>query len=163
MSPIGRLHGWWQARDGRERRMLAVMVVMVAAFAYWYGLIVPLQRLRAAAHEDYRQAVHETQAIAADLARIAALHRAGTRLPSAESLQVAVLAAAEEAGLAISRQRGDGDGFEIGIDSAGAAQVLGWLDQLREQHGVAPQSLLIERHNAGVRVQARFGASRQKR
>lgn len=162
MSPIGRLRAWWQGRDDRERRMLAVMVVMVAAFAYWYGLIVPLQRLRAAAREDHRQAVHEAQAMAVDLTRIAALRRAGTQSPPTESLPAAVLAAADDAGLAISRQRGNGDRFEVGIDSAGATQVFAWLDRLRKQHGVVPHSLDIERHNAGVRVQASFGASREK-
>lgn len=159
MSPIGRLRAWWQGRDDRERRMLAVMVVMVAAFAYWYGLIVPLQRLRDAAHEDYRRTVHETRGMAADLQRIAALRGAGTPPPSAEALPAAVLAAAGEAGLAISRQQPGGGRFGVGIDSAGTTQVLAWLDLLRERHGLVPHFLRIERHNAGVRVEASFDAA----
>lgn len=162
MSPTARLRDWWRTRDDRERRMLTAMLVLIAAFAYWYGLIVPLQRWRAAAHEDYRQAVNEVQAMAMDLQRIVALRRAGTPSLSSDALPAAVLAAADEAGLAVSRQRGDHGRFEIGIDSAEATQVLAWLDRLREQHGLVPQFLEIERRNAGVRVQAGFGASPDK-
>jgi general secretion pathway protein M len=160
MTAWQRAAKWWQARDGRERRMLAVMCAALAAFAWWYGLVAPMQRMREAARSDYLQTVREVQAMAADLERIAALRGSGRRPPTAETLPRIVLSSATGAGLAISRQRGQDDGFEIGIDSAETAQVFGWLDALRQQHGIAPEMLEIERRNGAVRVEARFRAPR---
>lgn len=156
MSIWSRAGEWWRTRDGRERRMLAVMFAAIAAFAWWYGLIVPMQRLRDGAREDYLQTVSAIQAMAADLERVVALRAAGPRPAGPDSLPATVLSTAAEAGLAISRQRDVDGGFEVGIDSAAATQVFAWLDTLRMQHGLAPDSLQVERHNGGVRVQASF-------
>lgn len=158
MNAWARVGEWWRARDGRERRMLAVMCAALAAFAWWYALLAPVQRLREAARSDYLHAVGEVQAMASDLERIAVLRGSGRRPVDAEALPRIVLSSAAGAGLAISRQRGQAGQLEIGIDSAEAAQVFGWLDALREQHGIAPERLEIERRNGGVRVQARFSA-----
>lgn len=156
MSPLQGLGGWWRARDRREQRMLAAMVALLTAFGYWYGVIVPLQHLRETTRGEYLQTVREVRSMAADLERIITLRRSATRPGDAASLRRIVLATAGEAGLAISRQREDGAAFEIGIDSTATAQVLAWLDLLRQRHGVAPQELQIERHNGDVRVRARF-------
>lgn len=156
MSFAERFRGWWQARDGRERRMLALMFAMLAAFAWWYGLAAPLQRLRDAARNEYLQDMRDGQATAAGLERLATA-RAGTPATDPEP---AVLSAARSAGVAISRQREHDGHFEIGIDSAEPATVLAWIDQLRERHGRVPDTLIIERHNGAVRVRASFRHSR---
>jgi len=57
----------------------------------------------------------------------------------------------------VARQRNDDAGtLQIGIDAVAAPALLGWLDGLRQRHGIAPATLDITEHNGALRVQAGF-------
>lgn len=51
---LSRTHGWWQARSGRERGMLAGVAVLLGAVLLVYGVVKPIQGVRAAALADIR-------------------------------------------------------------------------------------------------------------
>lgn len=154
MSAAQRLADWWKARDDRERRMLATMFAMLLAFAWWYGLMAPLQRLRADARQDYLRALRESQATVNHLDK---LRIARGSVPDPQQMAEIVVSTAERTGLAVSRKRKHPRGFAIGIDAAEAPAVLAWLDMLRNRHSLVPDKLTIERHGGGVRVEASFG------
>ena len=55
-SAIARLSDAWSARTPRERLMLAVMAVAIAAVVLWFAVISPLLTWRRDAIEDYGDA-----------------------------------------------------------------------------------------------------------
>lgn len=144
---------WWRARDRREQWMLATMFVMLAAFIYWYGLLAPLRHLRASAQDGYDRAAADvlvTRALAAELRGVRARRVDG---PGREAL----LESAAEAGIAISRQRGDAAGaLSLGIDSVRAGPLFAWLTALRQTHGIAPQTLHVEKRDGALQVEVSF-------
>lgn len=158
--PMTRLSDWWQQRDPRERVMLTVMCVAIAAFLLWYGAFVPLRHARDAAQTRHVRAVAELVRVQTELAHLSELRE---RLPAAQvdagALKNAVLASAAQAGLQIGNERSDdAGGLEIDSDGATPAQVFGWLDALHAKHGLSPASLSVARNQDRLRLQARFQA-----
>ena len=156
-GPVERARVWWQAREPRERRMLAVMFIALAAFIAWYGISVPLRGLRDDARARHERAASELLATQAAASEIEAL---GTVRPSpgdVQQLESAVLEAARAAGVAISRHRADGPAaLQVDIESVATPALLSWLDALRIEHGIAPDTLDVTESSGALRVSARF-------
>ncbi|WP_294330281.1 type II secretion system protein GspM [uncultured Sphingomonas sp.] len=51
---LSRTGAWWHARTVRERRLLAVLAVLLGAVLLVYGVVKPIQAARAAALADIR-------------------------------------------------------------------------------------------------------------
>lgn len=161
MSARMRAMAWWQARDGRERAMLAVMLAMLAGFALWYGVFAPLRHLRDAAQARYDRAVSELRVVEATAAEIRALQqRSGPPAGGAagdQALAKQVLDSASAAGIPVSRQRVDADGaLQVDIDAVAAPALLAWLEALRRDHALAPTAVSISRANGALRVELAF-------
>lgn len=158
MSAVERVQTWWRGRDRRERAMLVAMLLMLGAFAWWYGLLWPLRALREGAQSHYDRAVAELQAAEAGVAALGARGRALPLPANAEALQRRILDSARDAGLAPSRQRADAGGaFQVEFDRVAAPALFAWLETLRREHGVAPASLRVARADGSVRAEAGFG------
>ena len=159
MNGVEGVRGWWRGRDGRERRMLGVMLLMLAGFAWWYGLLWPLRALREGAQSHYDQALAGLQAAEAGAATLGARATRALPLPaSQEALQRRILDSARDAGLAASRQRSDPGGFSVEFDRVAAPALFAWLETLRREHGIAPVSLRAARADGSVRAEAGFAA-----
>lgn len=158
MNVFPRLRAWWLAREPRERAMLAVMAVLLAAFAWWYGLLLPLRALRddAAAHHD--RAVIALHAVEAELAALPPAAAGPTPATGPEALQHRVLASLREAGLAPSRQRTAADGaFILEFERVESPTLFAWLGRLALDEGLAPSTLRVERADGRLRAEAGFG------
>lgn len=160
MSTIDNLRQWWRSRELREQRMLAVMFVAVAAFALWFGVVAPLQHMRDAARDRHDSAAADLHEVTQAVDTITALQARNPGLPTTgDAFARAILDAAASAQVPVSRQRtGDAGMLEIGIDAVAAPALLGWLDALIQQHGIAPQGLDISERNGSLQVQASFRA-----
>ncbi len=153
----GRALDWWQARDIRERRMLAAMVLALAAFIAWYGVTVPLRSWRDDARARHDRAASELLATQTAASEIEALGQARPAPGDMQQLETAVLDAARAAGVAISRHRADGPAaLQVDIESVATPALLSWLDALRIEHGIAPDTLEITEASGALRVGARF-------
>lgn len=151
------LRAWWQQREPRERAMLVLMCAAIAAFVLWYGVFSPLRRAGEAAQARHVRAAAELARVRAEVDRIALLQaQLPARPADPAALKQAVLATAAQAGLRIGNAREDGGGLEIESESATPAQLFGWLDALRREHGLAPAALSVARNQQRLRVQARF-------
>lgn len=157
-ATTARLAAWWHALAPRERAMVAIMLALLAAFAWWYGLLAPLRALRDGAETRYDQAAMTLQSVEADLG---ALATAGTTsappTQGLEALQRHVLASARDAGLAPSRQRTDADGmFSVEFERVASPALFAWLGALADAHGIAPATLHVERADGQLRAEASF-------
>ena len=158
-APVhARAIAWWRGRAPRERAMLAVMAALLAAFAWWYGLLWPLRAAHEAAAARHARAVAALQVVEAELAALAAPGGGSGPGDTAGALQHRVLASLRDAGLSPSRQRTAADGaLVLEFDRVGSAELFDWLGRLALDHGLAPSSLRVERADGRLRATARFG------
>lgn len=157
MNPFAKVQPWWRTRNPRERLMLAVMLASLAAFALWFGLLWPARALRDSARDGYDRAALQLREVQGSAERISAFEQALPARPQAGPASRIVLDSAAGAGIGVSRQRQDGsDRFVVEIDSVSSQALFTWLDALRREHGLAPQTLKVERAGAGVRANLAF-------
>ncbi|MBB4131216.1 MULTISPECIES: type II secretion system protein GspM [unclassified Xanthomonas] len=141
-----RTHAWWQARAPRERIMLTVMLLAVAACVAWYAVVVPLRHWHSSAQARY------------DLAAQAALRARATQRSASGPVPLArVLQSAQDAGIAITRQGRSATGaLELQIDAVASAVLFAWLEQLRQRDNLAPSELTITRRDGQLQVRCVF-------
>lgn len=152
------LRRWWRLREPRERAMLALMAALLAAFAWWYGLLWPLRGLRDAAGARHDHAASALQAIEAEVAALGRQARAQGPAPGGDALQRLVLDSARDAGLAPSRQRTTAEGaVVIEFDRAAAPALFAWLGGLVQAQGLAPSTLRVARADGQLRAEVGFG------
>ncbi|MDH5832874.1 type II secretion system protein GspM [Luteimonas kalidii] len=159
MTPPTRSTDWWRARVPRERVMLALMAVLVAGFAWWYGLLWPLRALRDGAGARYDQAVSASRTAEAEVAALSVNRNGAARVAmlEGEALQRHVLDSARAAGLAPSRQRSAADGaFVLEFERVASPALFAWLGTLADD-GLAPSSLRVEPAEGRLRADVGFG------
>ncbi len=154
-APVQRGTHWWQARAPRERRMLGVMCAALAALVGWYAIYVPLRHWHDRAWARY--------AAAAQLVLDASAQAASTRraaAPGSAALAEIIAGSARDACVNItSQQRSAAGGVEVQIEAVSAAALFGWLERLRQTHGLAPTQLSVARDQGQLRVRCGFAES----
>ncbi|MBB1060924.1 type II secretion system protein GspM [Marilutibacter spongiae] len=158
MNAIPPLQRWWRGRDRREHWLIGTMCLMLAAFAYAYGVLAPLHALGRDARARYDRA-------AADVLRVREQAETLRRMPDAASRQpvdlARVLDTLSDAGLDDrTTHRLDGDAIELELTDVEAAAVFAWLDRLEQGHATAPTMLHVERRATGVAARLRLPAGR---
>lgn len=159
MTTTARLATWWHGLAARERAMVATMLALLAAFAWWYGLLGPLRTLRDGAEARYDQAAAALQAVEAEVGALS--HGDATTPPphpqGLEALQQRVLDSARIAGLAPSRQRTAADGtFSLEFDRVASPALFAWLGTLASTDRIAPATLHVERADGQLRAEVGF-------
>ncbi len=153
MSALGT---WWDGLQRREQRMVAVMLVAVAAFVYWYALLSPLHTVRDDRIARYDAAVADQREVSVAVAALRGVR--GDGAASAPMVDAAALVAhAAAVGVVVARQRTAEDGLlEVGIDAVAAPALFAWLDAASRDLGVAPTRLQVEATGASVRAVLAF-------
>ncbi len=155
---------WWRLRNARERQMVLVMFAAVAAFVWWYGLLVPLQAWRTHSQGRYDRAASEWLEVRDTTATIRELGAGRPRDPA--TLAAEVLDSATDHGVAVNRQRHNARGrFVVGIDAVDAPQLLGWLGSLQQDRRIAVAAAKVEKRDGRLSAELDFrttveGASR---
>lgn len=158
MTTTTQLAAWWHGLAARERAMVATMLALVAAFAWWYGLLHPLRTLRDGAEARYDQAAAALLAVEAEVGALAQVGTPATpAVPGLEGMQQRVLDSARVAGLAPSRQRTAADGtFGVEFDRVASPALFAWLGTLADADGIAPATLHVERADGQLRAEVGF-------
>jgi general secretion pathway protein M len=142
---------WWAQRSGRERRLLGVMLVLLAALLVWLLLLRPLASARAAAQAD-------AVAAAAQLAQGQALAAAIKARPAATPAPVldVLNRRLAEAGLRPERLEAQGPGQAlVEIAAINGRLLIGWASALEQQDGLVIEQLEAAR-NPDQSVRARL-------
>lgn len=152
---ITRFNPFWASRSLRERQMLLVMTVSIAAFVVWFGVAVPLQAWAGAAQLRHAAAVAEQAPLQQVLDAIATQTAASAH---AEPLAVdGLVQHARDAGLsaaladtADTADTAAADGaFSLRIDGADPGHLFAWLQQQRER-GIHPREVEIIAAESGL-------------
>lgn len=132
---------WWRQRDARERWMLSVGAMLVAAMLLWAFAWKPLNDARAALVESNGR-------LATDLAtmRVAAAHMRGhvagddaARARAGRSLLALADAGIREIGLSggLKRIEPSGEGrVRVRLEAVAFDPLIGWLEALEREHGI---------------------------
>lgn len=158
MTRWQRVISWWDGRERREQWMLAAMGACLLAFLYWYGMLVPLRKLRDDALAGHRQAATALALVEARLQAMQAMQPQSAR-PSKADLPALLATSASRAGIDLPGLAPQADGsVVIGIDAVPATKVLAWLETLRREHALAPEQVSMDPAQGGVAAQLVFRA-----
>lgn len=148
-----RLYGWWCARTVREKRLLAVMLALLAAVLFWLAVVRPVLDWRGQAAADRAEAEIELARVQTEL-RLVRPNAAARPVIDSEGFESLVLRTAEGAGLHISTGMEPGGGLAFRIPDASSAGLFGWMSALERDYGITVVSLgVVENTDATLQVE----------
>jgi general secretion pathway protein M len=133
---------WWISRTLRERRLLVVMLALIAIVIFWLGILRPVTDGLADAKAAHLAAIDRTAAIEAGVELLQ-----GAQPPAAPAegpLDQFVAQSAASAGFTLDSNTPAGaDVVSLAIGSARAPALLAWLGSL-EGGGLTIDSVTIQ-------------------
>lgn len=143
------LSPWWTQRSRRERGLIALMLVLLAALLFWLALVRPLAAARAEAQAGAATAV-------ARLAQAQALQAAMAARPPATTAPVLDVLGRRlaDAGLQPARLEAQGPGQALlEIAAINGRLLIGWASALEQRDGLVIEQLEATRNpDQSVRV-----------
>ncbi|HEX7855980.1 MAG TPA: type II secretion system protein GspM [Sphingobium sp.] len=132
---------WWSALSERERRLVALMLLLVGGVLLWLGVWRPVQAGIADGRTRYGAAVDANAAVRAKVRLLK--HMGPGAAHSDAPIGQSVAQTASEAGLTLDRSAAQGEGrLAITIGSARAGALLAWLSGL-EARGVLVETISV--------------------
>ncbi len=149
---------WWNGRDAREQRLLAVLGIIVLLMLVWLAILRPLAAFRESAAERHARVAALMPSARAAAAGIAAEGAAPAR-NDGRAVRDIVAASASGAGLEFtSVQPEDGGGVLVSIAAVRPTFLFGWIAGLEEKDGVVADRVLVQRNDDST-VSAQIGFS----
>lgn len=144
-----RIGAWWAARQRRERVLLILLALVLAAALTWSFALRPLLETRAELRADARL----YRALSLQIA--AAPPGAGPAVVAPEGPPATVAAETAAAlGLVVQGIEPDGAGARLSFTAVDFATLIAWLDALESRSGVPIDALEITRGAAPGLVDA---------
>ncbi len=145
------MRAWWDGRSQREKALLGVLGVGLAAFLLWFAALDPLFGWRRAAEARYAAAAADEAAVGRILAHVALLKAPAAPASAGRPLDAVVSETAAAAGVNLSRIEADpAGGLRVASPSASASVLFPWLAILQQQHGVVATHLTVLRNDTGA-------------
>lgn len=149
---------WWQGRDAREQRLLAVLGVLLAAMLVWLAILRPLAAFRESAAERHARVAALMPSVRDAAIGIAAEDGAPAR-GDGRAVRDIVAASANVAGLEFtSSQPEDGGGVLVSIAAVKPTFLFGWIAGLELTEGIVADRVLVQRNDDST-VSAQIGFS----
>jgi general secretion pathway protein M len=152
----------WHARSDREQVMLAVAGLLLLVLLVSLAAIQPLMRVNTGARDDYAAAMRLYRAIETDAAayrQLSAVVQTGSGATQSLRAVAGSLALRHEISLARLVPSDDG-ALTVSIDRAPVQNVMRWLVDLDQRHGIQVMSSTMDREGEGF-VSAAFELRRR--
>lgn len=158
---IGQMTSWFNVRSLREKRLILVMLALMALTLVWFGLIRPLGDALSSERQRHADAVVRFGETAA---RVDAIRELGRQRPAplTGSLADTIRTRAADAGFAIASLDEDGPNrVRVGITGARPAALVPWLARLEAAGVLVDQATLTDKgdRTVGVRLVLKARAS----
>lgn len=144
---------WFNARSLREKRLILLMLALLALTLVWYGLIRPLSDVLSSERQRHADAVVRYGETAA---RVEAIRDLGRQRPAplTGTLADAVRVRAADAGFSIDSLTEDGPNrVRVGIAGARPAALVPWLARLEGAGILVDAATLTDKGDRTVGVQ----------
>lgn len=128
------LIAWWDERNAREKRLLALGAVIVALLLFYQVLVAPARDGSAAiraALPTMKQQLATMEGQADEAKRLSGV--AHTMAPSGDSLVNGVSASLTDRGLTPAKVTLAGNAVQVDMTNVSFARWIGWLDDARRQ------------------------------
>lgn len=147
---IALVSSWWEAREPRERLLLAVLSGLVAVFLIIFAVVLPVQVVSSNAQSDLLRAKSNLALVS----RLAPSQRvAGPRAPFDRSVLITV---ARTQNVKLTRVQPDGDGsFSVWIDEAETQALYGFFNDLIGAYAVTLDRVVVSA-DANGQLSAQF-------
>ncbi|MFT3965011.1 MAG: type II secretion system protein GspM [Sphingobium sp.] len=137
------IRDWWSGLSDRERRLVALMLLLAGGVLLWLGVWRPVEAGLADGWLRYGAAVDANASVRAKLKALKRLKGGGGPAAGDVPIGQSVAQTASEAGLTLDRSAAQGEGrLAVTIGSARAGALLAWLSDL-EARGVAVETIGI--------------------
>lgn len=148
-----RLYPWWEGRTLRERRMLTLMAVLLAAVLVWLAVVRPVLAWREAAAAERARAEADLAWVQAGL-RLTAPTPAARPVIDVEGFEPLVQRTAAAAGLSVTTGMDAEGRLAFRIPDASSSALFGWMSALERDHAIAVVSLgVVENTDATLQVE----------
>ena len=155
------LRAWFDSRALREKRLILVMVALLALTIVWYGLIRPLGDGLSDARARHADAVIRLGETQASVAAIRDIDRHRPP-PLTGTFADAIRARAADAGFALTSLDEDGSNrVRVSIQSARPAALVPWLARLENAGILVDAATLTDNRDRTVGVQMTLKARGQ--
>lgn len=146
---MNELRAWFAGRSLRERRLILVMLGLLAVTIVWGLVIRPVQNGLSSTRERYADAVVRVGEAERELASVKAIQRRQVR-PVPLPLDAEVRARAEAAGFALATLEPEAnDRVHASIATAKAGALMAWISAL-ENDGVLVDGLSVRGNGDGT-------------
>ena len=137
-----RAPAWFATRSPREKRLILVMLALMAVVIVWAGIVLPVRDALSSARTRHADAAIRLGRAMAAVDAVKAIQRAGAT-PLAGPLAAAVRSRAGEAGFTLATLDEDGpDRVRLTIATARPAALLAWAAAL-EREGMLIEALAL--------------------
>jgi general secretion pathway protein M len=163
MTQIAPLQAAFARLAPRERRLVvagALALLLTLLFVLVWEPLVQHHRRQTLALEESRALAHRLELIGAE---VAALRGGQPKVDRSASLLATVDRAARSGTLGVSPSRLQPEGqreVRVWLDEVVFENLLQWIDELANRHGVVVQTLDVERSDSPGRVNARLTLTR---
>jgi len=155
-----------QARSARERRLIGIAAVLLAAVGLVQFVYLPLADYRERERRAWDSAAERLARVETQAAEIVALRGLERAKPEAvaeadRSIRSIVGRSAKAAGLALSRLAPEPDGrLGVWFDAAAAPALFRWIEALETRHGITVAKATISADSDGSAVRAQLTLAR---
>jgi len=152
------LKPWFDARSLREKRLLVVMVVLLAVTLVWAGIVRPVGDALSSTEERHAAAVVR---LGEAEAAVAAIRAGGRPAPLGASLADTVRARADQAGFPLGDLSEDGpDRVRVRVPTARPGALTPWLASMEAAGVLVEQATLTDNGDRSVAAQLVLRARR---
>ncbi|RDE05148.1 type II secretion system protein GspM [Sphingomonas aracearum] len=131
---------WFAGRSLRERRLILVMLALLAVTLVWAGILLPVTDGLASARTRHADAVLR---LAETQARVAAIRAVPRAAPLGQPLDAEVRARADAAGFTVASLAPQGsDRVQLSITQARPGALFAWIAGL-EEAGILVETMAI--------------------
>lgn len=152
------LNQFWQERDERERKMLMVLVPVLALTLGYLLIARPIASYLEDAGRNLRAAEREYAMVEDAVARTTAARNAAPEspVPSASAFPSIVRQSATGAALKLTRTEDNATSVSLWIDAADPVKLFTWLDDIERKHGIYVDGSTMSAIEGGTKLRVKL-------
>ena len=166
MKQLDVINQWYQTLQPRDRLLVQATGIIVLITLFYITVWEPLHQGLKDAEQQYQANLNNLQWMQQAAAEVRALQAAGGRIRTNDNGQPVSLLVEQSAAISaikpnLSKLESSGeDGARVALDGASFDQMLLWINNLEQNHGVPVSSANIERAEKSGTINARLSFNR---
>jgi general secretion pathway protein M len=166
MNQFDAFNQWYTSLQPRERLMVIATSIVVAVTIFYIAIWEPLHKGLDDAQQQFQSNLKNLQWMQQAATEVRSLKASGGRIRNIDTNQPVTLLVEQSAAISaikpnLSKLESSGqDGARVALDGASFDQMLIWLNNLEQNHGVPVSSANIERADKPGTINARLSFNR---